>query len=100
MNNITQSKILELISEIDCRIQHGAKSNGHLEYVLLKLKSIYCVSVEGMPDARTPWEINSNTGACKSIKGYCSACQHFDDVGEYCDKCDDNRSEWKPINVS
>jgi len=34
--------------------------------------------------------------ACKSIKGYCSACQHLDDE-EYCvKKCDDKHNGWKP----
>lgn len=32
--------ISALINEVDCRISHGADSNGHLEYVLKKLKEI------------------------------------------------------------
>lgn len=30
----------ELRTEIDCRIQHGANSNGHLEAVLVRLDPI------------------------------------------------------------
>jgi len=33
-------KVRELRSEIDCRVQHGAESIGHLEYVLKKLNEI------------------------------------------------------------
>lgn len=32
--------IQQLRTEIDCRVQHGASSGGHLEYVLGKLDSI------------------------------------------------------------
>ena len=32
--------VFELLSEIDCRIEHGANSNGHLEFVQNKLNGI------------------------------------------------------------
>lgn len=32
--------IRELHNEVDCRIQHGADSNGHLEYIRNTLKTI------------------------------------------------------------
>lgn len=35
-----RDKSLSLLNEIDCRIQHGADSNGHLEFVHTKLKQI------------------------------------------------------------
>jgi len=33
-------KVSELFSEVDYRIEHGAESNGHLEYVREKLREI------------------------------------------------------------
>lgn len=35
-----QAQLDGLINEIDCRIEHGAESNGHLEYVLSELKEM------------------------------------------------------------
>lgn len=32
--------VQNLANEIDCRISHGAESEGHLEYVLKELKSL------------------------------------------------------------
>jgi hypothetical protein len=32
--------VFELLSEVDCRIAHGAKSNGHLEFVRNQLNVI------------------------------------------------------------
>ena len=39
MDTITD-KILKLRNEVNCRIEHGAESGGHLEYVQLKLDDI------------------------------------------------------------
>lgn len=33
-----QSKLRWITNEIDCRVEHGADSNGHLEAILAKLK--------------------------------------------------------------
>lgn len=35
-----QDGVRQLLNEVDCRIEHGAQSGGHLEYVRSKLKSI------------------------------------------------------------
>jgi len=35
-----RQQLLELRSELDCRIEHGAESGGHLEYVLDSLRSV------------------------------------------------------------
>jgi len=32
--------LADLRNEVDCRIQHGAESNGHLEYVLGRLDEL------------------------------------------------------------
>ena len=34
-----RAKINRITTEIDCRIEHGAESGGHLEYVLKHLKA-------------------------------------------------------------
>ena len=41
-NQITsiRQEIRNLYSEVNCRIEHGAESGGHLEYVQEKLKEI------------------------------------------------------------
>ena len=36
----TAQLIRDLHSEVDCRIEHGAESEGHLDYVLGKLQKI------------------------------------------------------------
>jgi hypothetical protein len=46
-----------LISEVDCRIQHGAESGGHLEYVHKELVRIYgagWVMLDKKNKSRTP----------------------------------------------
>jgi hypothetical protein len=37
---ILREKILALYGEIDCRIEHGANSGGHLEYARAELSTI------------------------------------------------------------
>ena len=35
-----REEILKLKSEVNCRVEHGAESNGHLEYVQERLDAI------------------------------------------------------------
>jgi hypothetical protein len=37
---VRRDKVAELLSEVDCRIEHGAESGGHLEYVHRELQKI------------------------------------------------------------
>lgn len=39
-DSVLGERIVRLYSEIDCRIEHGADSNGHLEYVRNKLRGL------------------------------------------------------------
>jgi len=39
-DNAKLDPLRELYSEVDCRIEHGAESGGHLEYVRTKLREI------------------------------------------------------------
>jgi SOS-response transcriptional repressor LexA len=39
------AELIKLRSEIDCRIEHGAKTSGHLEYVREQLDSLICKSL-------------------------------------------------------
>jgi hypothetical protein len=56
----------DLLAEVDCRIEHGAESGGHLEYVRTYLRG--CASVlDGCHDPRDP---NVNPiGAAKARRG-------------------------------
>lgn len=36
----TREKLNALYNEVDCRVEHGADSNGHLEYVRKELLKI------------------------------------------------------------
>lgn len=38
--SLDRQPIVELFNEVDCRVAHGAESNGHLEYVRKALKAI------------------------------------------------------------
>jgi len=40
--DLIKDKIFDLRNEIDCRIEHGADSNGHLEYVRAELDKLKC----------------------------------------------------------
>lgn len=39
-----QEALRDLYSEIDCRVEHGAESGGHLEYVRERLRALAAVS--------------------------------------------------------
>lgn len=38
---MNEQKLRNLLREVDCRIEHGASSNGHLEYVRSKLQEAF-----------------------------------------------------------
>ena len=44
-NAASWADVLRLLNEIDCRIEHGADSGGHLEYVRTKLHDIVATQV-------------------------------------------------------
>lgn len=38
--SVNRAQVAYLLNEVDCRIEHGAESNGHLEYVRQELKKL------------------------------------------------------------
>lgn len=54
----------DLLNEVDCRIEHGAESNGHLEYVRERLQAAYNTGSElySTVVADPPWPYESPGG--------------------------------------